>query len=107
MRQRHAEAAARRARPRLFRLSEDAAVINRMGFNNAGLEAFGSRLAARRARPGVVGANLGANKDSDDRIGDYVAGLKRLWGLAAYFTVNVSSPNTPGLRALQTRRGAR
>jgi dihydroorotate dehydrogenase len=90
-------------KPRLFRLSEDGAVINRMGFNNAGLEAFASRLAARRARPGVVGANLGANKDSDDRIGDYVTGLQRLWGLATYFTVNVSSPNTPGLRALQTR----
>ncbi|HEY3812451.1 MAG TPA: quinone-dependent dihydroorotate dehydrogenase [Caulobacteraceae bacterium] len=90
-------------KPRLFRLSEDRAVINRMGFNNAGLDAFAGRLTARRARPGVVGANLGANKDSEDRIGDYVAGLKRLWGLASYFTVNVSSPNTPGLRALQTR----
>ena len=89
-------------RPRLFRLSEDRAVINRMGFNNAGLEAFAGRLGARRRR-GVVGANIGANKDSADRIGDYVAGLQRLWGLADYFTVNVSSPNTPGLRALQTR----
>jgi dihydroorotate dehydrogenase len=89
-------------RPRLFRLAEDRAVINRMGFNNAGLEAFAGRLAARR-RTGVVGANIGANKDSADRIGDYVAGLKRLWGLADYFTVNISSPNTPGLRALQTR----
>jgi dihydroorotate dehydrogenase len=89
-------------RPRLFRLSEDRAVINRMGFNNAGLEAFAANLAARRHR-GVVGANIGANKDSDDRIGDYVTGLKRLWGRAAYFTVNISSPNTPGLRALQTK----
>jgi len=89
-------------RPRLFRLSPDRAVINRMGFNNAGLEAFAGRLAARRRR-GVVGANIGANKDSADRIGDYVAGLTRLWGLADYFTVNISSPNTPGLRALQTR----
>jgi dihydroorotate dehydrogenase len=89
-------------RPRLFRLSEDRAVINRMGFNNKGLEAFAARLAARR-RPGVVGANIGANKDSPNRIGDYVAGLQRLWGLADYFTVNISSPNTPGLRALQTR----
>ena len=88
-------------RPRLFRLSEDRAVINRMGFNNRGLEAFAGRLAARG--PGVVGANIGANKDSEDRIGDYVAGLLRLWGLASYFTINVSSPNTPGLRALQTR----
>jgi dihydroorotate dehydrogenase len=90
-------------RPRLFRLSEDRAVINRMGFNNHGLEAFAGRLAARQGRPGVVGANLGANKDASDRIGDYVTGLERLWRLADYFTVNVSSPNTPGLRALQGR----
>jgi len=89
-------------RPRLFRLSEDRAVINRMGFNNQGLEAFAGRLAA--GRPGVVGANIGANKDAADRIGDYVSGLKRLWGQASYFTINVSSPNTPGLRALQTKQ---
>jgi dihydroorotate dehydrogenase len=89
-------------RPRLFRLSEDRAVINRMGFNNRGLEAFASRLARRG--PGVVGANIGANKESDDRIGDYVTGLRRLWGLASYFTINISSPNTPGLRALQTKQ---
>jgi dihydroorotate dehydrogenase len=89
-------------RPRLFRLSEDRAVINRMGFNNQGLEAFAGRLA-RRSGPGVVGANIGANKDSEDRIGDYVTGLTRLWGLASYFTINISSPNTPGLRALQTK----
>ncbi|CAN7199515.1 quinone-dependent dihydroorotate dehydrogenase [Phenylobacterium sp. LjRoot219] len=88
-------------RPRLFRLTEDQAVINRMGFNNEGLEAFAARLAVRG--PGVVGANIGANKDSDDRVGDYVEGLKRLWGLASYFTINISSPNTPGLRALQTK----
>jgi dihydroorotate dehydrogenase len=87
-------------RPRLFRLSEDRAVINRMGFNNHGLERFAANLPRRGA--GVVGANIGANKDAADRIGDYVAGLKRLWDLADYFTVNVSSPNTPGLRALQT-----
>jgi len=87
-------------RPRLFRLSEDRAVINRMGFNNRGLDAFGQRLARRRA--GVVGANIGANKDSPDRVVDYVTGLKRLWGKASYFAINVSSPNTPGLRALQT-----
>lgn len=88
-------------RPRLFRLSEDRAVINRLGFNNQGLDAFAGRLARRGA--GVVGANIGANKDSADRIGDYVAGLQRLWGLASYFTINISSPNTPGLRALQTK----
>ncbi len=88
-------------RPRLFRLPEDRAVINRMGFNNQGLEAFAGRLGARGA--GVVGANIGANKDSADRIGDYLTGLKWLWGLASYFTINVSSPNTPGLRALQTK----
>jgi dihydroorotate dehydrogenase len=88
-------------RPRLFRLSEDRAVINRMGFNNYGVDDFAARLYGRG--PGVVGANIGANKDSADRIGDYVTGLTRLWGLASYFTVNVSSPNTPGLRALQTK----
>jgi dihydroorotate dehydrogenase len=92
-------------RPRLFRLTEDRAVINRMGFNNQGLEAVAARLAQRgRGGPlGVVGANIGANKDSEDRIGDYVTGLERLWGLASYFTINISSPNTPGLRALQTK----
>jgi len=89
-------------RPRLFRLTEDRAVINRMGFNNAGLEAFAARLSGRR-RQGVVGANIGANKDTADRALDYVAGLTRLWGLADYFTVNISSPNTPGLRGLQTK----
>ncbi|WP_332770040.1 quinone-dependent dihydroorotate dehydrogenase [Phenylobacterium sp.] len=88
-------------RPRLFRLSEDRAVINRMGFNNQGLEPFAARLARRG--PGIVGANIGANKDAEDRIGDYVTGLTRLWGLASYFTINISSPNTPGLRALQTK----
>ncbi len=89
-------------RPRLFRLTEDQAVINRMGFNNEGLEAFAARLVGRQG-PGIVGANIGANKDAEDRIGDYVTGLTRLWGLASYFTINISSPNTPGLRALQTR----
>jgi dihydroorotate dehydrogenase len=88
-------------RPRLFRLTPDRAVINRMGFNNEGLEPFAARLK-RRARRGIVGANIGANKEAADRIGDYVTGLTRLWGLADYFTVNISSPNTPGLRALQT-----
>ncbi|MEJ6790326.1 quinone-dependent dihydroorotate dehydrogenase [Brevundimonas sp. BR2-1] len=89
-------------RPRLFRLSEDRAIINRMGFNNLGLEAFAGRLA-NRPRTVVVGANLGANKDTEDKAADYVAGLKRLRGLSDYITVNVSSPNTPGLRALQGR----
>jgi dihydroorotate dehydrogenase len=88
------------ARPRVFRLERDRAVINRYGFNSEGLEAVAGRLAARRRR-GCVGANLGANKDSEDRIGDYLTGLRRLWGLADYFTVNISSPNTPGLRSLQ------
>lgn len=94
-------------RPRLFRLTEDRAVINRFGFNNAGLEVIAARLEARlaapRRRPGVVGINLGANKDSEDRAADYVTSLNRLWGLVDYFTVNISSPNTPGLRDLQGR----
>lgn len=90
-------------RPRLFRLTEDQAVINRMGFNNGGLEPFAQRLSARQGRGGVVGANIGANKDASDRIQDYVTGLTRLWGLSDYFTANISSPNTPGLRALQTK----
>jgi dihydroorotate dehydrogenase len=90
-------------RPRLFRLGADRAVINRMGFNNDGVERAAVRLSSRKGRGGIVGANLGANKDSEDRIEDYVLGLKRLWGLADYFTVNVSSPNTPGLRALQAK----
>lgn len=90
-------------RPRLFRLTEDRAVINRMGFNNEGLEPFARRLAARSGRGGLVGANIGANKDATDRIQDYVTCLTRLWGLSDYFTANISSPNTPGLRALQTR----
>lgn len=89
-------------RPRLFRLTEDRAVINRMGFNNEGLEAYAARLARRRA-DGVVGANIGANKDATDRLADYTTCLRRLWGLASYFTINISSPNTPGLRALQTK----
>jgi len=88
-------------RPRLFRLAEDRALINRLGFNNAGLEAFAARLHGRG--PGVLGANIGANKESPDRAADYVAGLRRLWGLPDYFTVNISSPNTPGLRDLQSR----
>lgn len=88
-------------RPRLFRLAEDAAVINRLGFNNHGLEHAVVRLKARAGRAGVVGINLGANKDSDDRTGDYVTGIRAAAALASYVTVNISSPNTPGLRALQ------
>ncbi len=91
-------------KPRLFRLAEDRAVINRMGFNNDGLDAVAARLRARRAQgavQGVVGVNLGANKDAEDRMADYVAGLRGLWGLADFFTVNVSSPNTERLRDLQ------
>ncbi|MFP5513504.1 MAG: quinone-dependent dihydroorotate dehydrogenase [Alphaproteobacteria bacterium] len=94
-------------RPRLFRLVEQRAVINRMGFNNEGLEAFAQRLERRRAAPkrppGIVGANLGKNKDTADAADDYVIGVRRLAPLADYLVVNVSSPNTPGLRALQGR----
>ncbi len=89
-------------KPRLFRLAEDRAIINRMGFNNEGLEPFAARLARRPTRT-AIGANLGANKDTEDKAADYVIGLKKLAGLADYFTVNISSPNTPGLRALQGR----
>ena len=88
-------------RPRLFRLAEDRAVINRMGFNNAGAEALLARLQARRERGGVVGINIGANKDSPDRIADYAHLALVMAPLATYLTVNISSPNTPGLRALQ------
>ena len=87
--------------PRLFRLTEDAAVINRMGFNNQGAEAAVARLAQRHGRPGIVGINLGANKDSPDRIADYAVMARAMAPLASYLAVNVSSPNTPGLRALQ------
>ena len=87
-------------RPRLFRLGEDKAVINRMGFNNAGMAAVARNFATRGNR-GIVGINIGANKDSTDRIADYVLGFATLAPLAAYVTVNVSSPNTPGLRGLQ------
>ena len=90
-------------RPRLFRLPEDSAVINRMGFNNEGHAAALRRLEARRGRGGIVGVNIGANKDSADRIGDYVQGISRFTHVASYFTVNISSPNTPGLRGLQSR----
>jgi dihydroorotate dehydrogenase len=91
-------------RPRLFRLEEDRAVINRMGFNNGGLQAAHLRLSARK-RPkqlgGIVGANVGANKDAADRVADYVTGLTTLAPVADYLTINISSPNTPGLRDMQ------
>jgi len=91
-------------KPRLFRLVPDRAVINRMGFNNAGMEAMAARLAARKAkRPGIVGVNLGKNKDTERAVDDYVAGTLCLAPLADYIAINVSSPNTPGLRALQSR----
>ena len=88
-------------RPRLFRLVEDRAVINRMGFNNGGAEVARDRLVRRAGRPGMVGINIGANKDSEDRIADYVAMTRVMAPLASYLAVNISSPNTPGLRALQ------
>ena len=88
-------------RPRLFRLERDEAVINRMGFNNDGAEATLRRLAARAHHGGIVGVNVGANKDSPDRIADYVKLIETFAPVASYFTVNVSSPNTPGLRNLQ------
>ena len=90
-------------RPRLFRLAEDRAVINRMGFNNGGQAAAHERLLRRNARPGIVGVNIGANKDAADRITDYARGVAVMAGVARYLTVNISSPNTPGLRALQDR----
>ncbi|AJY44528.1 quinone-dependent dihydroorotate dehydrogenase [Martelella endophytica] len=89
-------------KPRLFRLVKDEAVINRMGFNNEGHDALAARLDARR-KQGIVGVNIGANKDSDDRIADYAAGVARFAARADYLAVNISSPNTPGLRNLQAR----
>ncbi|MEJ0095643.1 MAG: quinone-dependent dihydroorotate dehydrogenase [Methylocella sp.] len=88
-------------RPRLFRLPHDQAVINRFGFNSQGHVVVAARLAARSARAGLVGVNIGANKDSPDRSGDYVRGVAAFADVADYFTINVSSPNTPGLRDLQ------
>ncbi|MDP8995433.1 MAG: quinone-dependent dihydroorotate dehydrogenase [Pseudomonadota bacterium] len=91
------------ARPRLFRLSEDKAVINRMGFNNDGQAVVLQRLIERRTRGGIIGVNVGANKDSNDRIGDYVKGIEVFEDVASYITINISSPNTPGLRNLQSK----
>ena len=89
--------------PRVFRLVRDRAVINRLGFNNEGHKAMLARLAARAGRGGVVGVNIGANKDATDRIADYAAGVRTFAPHASYLTVNISSPNTPGLRDLQAR----
>ncbi|MCC5978955.1 MAG: quinone-dependent dihydroorotate dehydrogenase [Salinarimonas sp.] len=88
-------------RPRVFRLPRDGAVINRLGLNSEGLAEVAARLRRRRGRPGIVGVNLGANKDAHDRIADYVMLVTRLCGLAQFLTINISSPNTPGLRDLQ------
>jgi dihydroorotate dehydrogenase len=93
-------------KPRLFRLDEDEAVINRLGFNSGGVSAFAKRLAARQGRRharGLVGANVGKNRDTTDGAADYVAGIETVAGLADYLVLNISSPNTPGLRALQAR----
>jgi len=93
-------------KPRLFRLDDDLAVINRLGFNSGGVDAFAKRLAARfhrRRAPGVVGANVGKNKETVDGAADYVAGIEAVANLADYLVCNISSPNTPGLRAMQAR----
>jgi dihydroorotate dehydrogenase len=89
-------------KPRIFRLTQDNAVINRLGFNNEGHEVAFERLSAGRLN-GIVGVNIGANKDSADRVADYVAGIDKFYSVASYFTANISSPNTPGLRDLQAR----
>ncbi|MCR9257927.1 MAG: quinone-dependent dihydroorotate dehydrogenase [Alphaproteobacteria bacterium] len=89
-------------KPRLFRLTADRAVINRMGFNNGGLDALVRRVEADPPR-GILGINLGKNKDSEDAVADYVTGVERTAHLAGYLVINVSSPNTPGLRDLQRR----
>jgi dihydroorotate dehydrogenase len=91
-------------RPRLFRLAEDQAVINRLGFNNEGQAIARARLAARRGRGGIVGVNIGANKDAADRVADYATGVRTMAPVSDYLTINISSPNTPGLRALQSRQ---
>jgi dihydroorotate dehydrogenase len=88
-------------RPRVFRLPRDQAVINRLGFNSEGADAVLRRLAARANEGGIVGINIGANKESADRIGDYVRLIETFAPVVSYFAVNISSPNTPGLRDLQ------
>jgi dihydroorotate dehydrogenase len=88
---------------RLYRLAEDEAVINRFGFNSHGIAPFVANLTRRRNRPGIVGANVGKNRDTTDGAVDYIAGIEAVGALADYLVVNISSPNTPGLRALQSR----
>jgi dihydroorotate dehydrogenase len=88
-------------KPRLFRLKRDRAVINRMGFNNCGQAAAFDRIERFSHLPGIIGINIGANKDSADRIADYVAGVQAIAPISDYLTINISSPNTPGLRGLQ------
>ncbi|WP_265516433.1 quinone-dependent dihydroorotate dehydrogenase [Nitratireductor luteus] len=90
-------------KPRIFRLPAEEAVINRLGFNNEGLQRVVARLRERGKKPGVVGINIGTNRDSDDRIAAYEEGVRAFAGLASYLTVNISSPNTKGLRDLQHR----
>ncbi len=90
-------------KPRVFRLPEDEAIINRLGFNNQGLSTFTERLQAHKLSTGVVGANIGHNKKSTDPIVDYIGGAERVSPFCDYLTINVSSPNTPGLRSLQNR----
>jgi dihydroorotate dehydrogenase len=90
-------------RPRMFRLGADYGLINRLGFNNDGHEALAERLDARSGRPGIIGVNIGPNRDSDDPVYDFVAGVRLFAPLASYLVINVSSPNTPGLRDLQGR----
>src|SRR5215469_9627712 len=89
-------------KPRIFRLEQDRAIVNRMGFNSSGLDAVVSRLS-QRSHAGVVGVNLGKNRDSGDAAADYIEGIRRTAKLADYIVVNISSPNTPGLRDLQRR----
>lgn len=91
-------------KPRVFRLVQDGAMINRLGFNNDGHDKLARRfefLPPKGRRSGIIGVNIGANRDSENRIADYVAGIERFAGLGDYITINISSPNTPGLRDLQ------
>ncbi len=90
-------------KPRMFRLSEDRAIINRLGFNNKGLEYYIKNFSKRDKSIGITGANIGKNKDSESASDDYVKGLNAVYPYADYITINISSPNTKGLRDLQQR----